>query len=76
MDYEKSEKILDFVFFENCKAYICESGTSLPSNFQVMWGVGVPDAIHFSETSGPGFNKWPMNLYFNVGLDAVNKKKN
>lgn len=57
--------------------HIWERGTSLPSNFQVMCGVGVPNAIHFSETSGPGFNKWPMNLYLSVGLEAVteNKKK-
>lgn len=34
----------------------------------------MPNAIHLSETSGPSFNKWLMNLYFNVGLDAAKIK--
>lgn len=55
--------------------YMSERETSLPSNFQVICGVGVPIAMHLSETSGPGFNKWPMNLYLNTGLEAVGKNK-
>ena len=39
-----------------------------------MWGVGVPVAMHFKLTDGPGCNVWAMNLYTRRGDAALGCK--
>lgn len=46
-------------------------GRGKPSRAQEMVGVGVPEAMHFRETLGPGVSVWLMNLYSSSGGEAV-----
>lgn len=47
--------------------YLGCSGNLKPSNDQAIDGVGFPDALHLSETVGPGCSVCSMNVYSMVG---------
>lgn len=47
----------------NCSSYLSFCGRGNPSNVQEKCGVGLPIAIHLSDTEGPGCIVCSMNLY-------------
>lgn len=47
-------------------------GSGNPSTFHAICGVGLPVALHFSETDGPGCIVCSMNLYRSCGATSVN----
>ena len=46
---------------------LSEWPTGKPSKDHVTDGVGLPPAMHFNDTAGPGFNVCSMNLYLKTG---------
>jgi hypothetical protein len=48
-------------------------GKGKPSRRHVIWGVGLPVAMHFSDTGGPGCMVWWINLYRSCGWAAATK---
>lgn len=47
-------------------------GRGKPSSVQIIWGVGLPLALHLSDTDGPGCIVCSMNLYSNWGVISPN----
>ena len=49
-------------------SYLSLLGKSNPFTDHLISGVGLPLALHFSDTQGPGCNVWSINEYSSVGL--------
>lgn len=50
-------------------------GKGNPSSFHVTSGVGLPVALHFKETAGPGCNVCSMKLYSNTGGASIKQEE-
>lgn len=46
-------------------------GSGKPSNVHETCGVGLPEALHFNETAGPGWSVCSIKLYKRIGGASV-----
>lgn len=49
------------------------SGNLKPSKDHAIEGVGFPDALHLSDTVGPGCSVCSMNVYSMIGGASINR---
>lgn len=59
---------------KNNNSYLPCVGRGNPSKDHSTLGVGLPAALHFNETAGPGCKVCSMKLYNNVGGASINLK--